>query len=189
MGDLRGKATNLYTVLGLSSPTSQTLHAAVSEADVRQAVRRALLRSHPDKLSFKSKEKVTRCQDSDIDRILLARDVLLNPHTRREHDRSILSSAEIAPATLLHLSSGAVATTRDELDTIDLDDMLFDEDSQTYRHSCRCGNLRAFSISEDELGEVIENSLDSKSNASTKEVILSCEGCSTIIRVTFAFDE
>lgn len=62
------------------------------------------------------------------------------------------------------------------LETVDLDDMGYDEKEQMWYRGCRCGKDGAYVITEEEL----------ELNAEYGETITPCQGCSLWLRVTFA---
>jgi hypothetical protein len=55
--------------------------------------------------------------------------------------------------------------------SVDLDDMIYHEDTSTYTFPCRCGTAGGFSISEEDL----EKGKD----------VVQCRGCSSMIRVSY----
>jgi hypothetical protein len=95
-------ATNHYSVLGMTSPTTTT------DEDLRKAKRALSLATHPDKAGG-APGAVDACQ-----RVLQAADVLLDPEKRKMYDEEI-SYARIA-------ASGAVTELEEELA-----DMIFEE--------------------------------------------------------------
>lgn len=171
------RQTNLYTVLGLPGPPSSN---AIGAAQIKIAFRRVLLKNHPDKAghlleNLPSKPKQGRGPDIkpdyDIDTICLARDTLLDSARRREYDRELINSA--GPQT----GRPMIPLHPTELDTIDLDDMQYDESSGSWYKTCRCGNTTAYEVSEEDL--------DIASKDGTREVLVNCGDCSLFVRVVF----
>lgn len=157
---------NHYEVLAL--PSSPSTSKNLTDQDIRLAYRRALLLHHPDKsppsLISPPTPKYT------IDAITLAYKTLINPGTRSEYDLSLTSSSAIrTPSQPSHPG----------LETVDLDDMGYDEKEQMWYRRCRCGKDGAYVITEEEL----------ELNAEYGETITPCQGCSLWLRVTFAVAE
>lgn len=148
---------SLYTVLGLPD-------SSASPDNVKIAYRRSLLAHHPDK-------NVTHIPAFTIDHIIHAYKVLSNPALRLAYDVSRAADASAAPKCE-HAPSHA------GLDAVDLDDMRFDLLTATWSRACRCGNMRAFEVTETEL-EVL-------AVPGQREVIVSCADCSLSIVVCFA---
>ena len=156
-----------YEILALTSPRPTTKHT--SESDIKLAYRRALLLHHPDKSASTpiQTSKSNLCKPT-IDQITIAYKTLIDPTARAEYDRLLAlksPSREIS-------SHGS----HPGLDTIDLDDLLYDEAEGTWYRGCRCGKERAHVITEAELEE----------NTEYGELITGCQGCSLWLRVTFA---
>lgn len=61
------------------------------------------------------------------------------------------------------------------LDTIDLDDLAYDEVSESWWRSCRCGQERGFIITEHDLEQETQ----------TGELVTGCKGCSLWLKVLF----
>ena len=65
------------------------------------------------------------------------------------------------------------------LETVDLDDLTFDEAQAVWYRACRCGHERGFVITEGELD----------ADAEIGEVVTGCRGCSLWLNVTFVATE
>jgi len=167
---------NYYTVLGLPSPTSS--HSA-SAAQIKVAFRRTLLQHHPDKApGISARPTAQRDQRPssaqfpyDIDTICLARDTLLDSARRQLYDNTLLQNIRTRTGTAitdLHPT---------ELETLDLDDMSYNEERSSWSRVCRCGNSKAY--------EVTEEDLNIASEEGGKEVLVGCGGCSLFVRVVF----
>ena len=157
-----------YEVLSL--PASQSLRNQLNEQDIKLAYRRALLLHHPDKstplpTSHSAPTKPT------VDQITLAYKTLISPTLRTNYDRT--QALKAPTATLIP------QTSHPGLETIDLDDLLYDDQHTLWHRSCRCGKERAYTITEEELEMNIEEG----------EIITGCQGCSLWLRVTFAVAE
>ena len=161
---------NHYVVLALPSHPSKTKD--ITDQDIRLAYRRALLLHHPDK----SRPSLTSPLTSQhtIDAITLAYKTLIDPRTRSEHDRSLLTSSSSSAAPRVPSQPSHPG-----LETVDLGDMGYDEKAQMWYRGCRCGKDGAYVITEEEL----------ELNAEYGETITPCQGCSLWLRVTFAVTE
>lgn len=151
-----------YDVLSL--PASQSLRNQLKEQDIKLAYRHALLLHHPDK-SAPPPTAPSAASKPTIDQITLAYKTLISPTLRTEYDRT---QALKAPTTTLTPHPG--------LETVDLDDLLHDDQQNFWYRSCRCGKERAYTITEEEL----------EMNAEEGEIVTGCQGCSLWLRVTFA---
>ena len=159
-----------YAILNLPSPTSQTRPSLNSET-IKLAYRHALLSSHPDKKSAPTSSPFS------IDQITQAYKTLADPTARRLYDQSLL----LAPTSW----SEAVELRQESaervsgLESVDLDDMGFDEKSGVWYHGCRCGKERGYMVTEGDLEGGLE---DGKKNG---EIVVGCGGCSLAIRVGY----
>lgn len=168
---------NLYAALGLPTPTSAH---PISSSHIRAAYRTALLKHHPDKAPARAETddaalyKDYNILDRSVDTITLARTVLLSPHLRSQYDQTLITSR----GKTLGLGDTAPGQT-ESLDTIDLDDMQYDEKEQRWFQPCRCGNVEAFELREEDLETAL---LDYPSR---NEVLVSCGGCSLYVKVAF----
>ncbi|KAI9865876.1 MAG: Diphthamide biosynthesis protein 4 [Trichoglossum hirsutum] len=165
------KIPTYYEQLDLRSSESGS---CFSLQDIRLAYRRALLLHHPDKSNASNHSQNLRKHKYTIDEITLAYRILSDPVTRAEYDR--LLSPE--PSTVFHPLAGFKGSEdnfRSGLETVDLDDLEFDEDHEVWYRSCRCGNERGFLVSENQLAEEANNG----------EIIMGCQGCSLWLRIQF----
>jgi len=168
---------SLYAILGLPEPAA---NRPATSAQIRVAFRRALLKHHPDKAarllsepngkpaSFKAKP----ASKFSVDSICLARDILLDPARRREYDNTLLlkNAQTDVDRTLVGLHPT-------ELETLDLDDMNYDGEHASWAKTCRCGNTKAYEVSEEDL--------EIASSDGGREVLVGCGGCSLFVRVVF----
>lgn len=144
----------------------------LSQEDVKQAYREALLKYHPDKLNRKTTsgpELTTGASGTPtVNMIVEAYNILLDPLTRRKYDLSLKT---------------AQAKAHQGIETFDLEDLVFHEDSgnSQWTKSCRCGSSEGYFLSEDDLEKA-----SSEQAGETKEVLVGCRGCSLFIRVAFA---
>jgi len=167
------RTLNYYTVLGLPTPTSS--HSA-SAAQIKVAFRRTLLQHHPDKVpGILVAQPAQHARSAefphDIDTICLARDTLLDPARRQPYDETLLLNTRTRTgATIANLHPT-------ELETLDLDDMTYNEERSSWSRVCRCGNSKAY--------EITEEDLNIASAEGDKEVLVGCGGCSLFVRVVF----
>lgn len=171
---------NHYRTLGLPSTTNGQ-HLTVQ--DVKLAYRRALLMYHPDKATglptpAPSPRQSPAAQSNlrpTVDQITLAFKVLSDPTLRREHDRELSLSPESASqAGGEGLDEAAIG-----LETVDLDDLEYDDNEEIWYRSCRCGQARGFTVTETELEKEEKTGL----------VVVGCRGCSLSLMVGFGVVE
>ncbi|KAH8175984.1 CSL zinc finger domain-containing protein [Sarocladium implicatum] len=165
-------------------PTSQPTHYEVlslspdliaSQNDptafLKRAYHRALLKNHPDKA--KSSSASSSHSAHSIDQITKAWETLSSPRQRAEYDAQLRLSRD----------SGSGSGRGDEeqvfrtgVENVDLDDLVFDEKTESWSRSCRCGNERGYVFTEDDLLEAGEDGL----------LMVGCLDCSLWLRVHFA---
>ncbi|MCJ1377291.1 hypothetical protein MMC17_000384 [Xylographa soralifera] len=152
---------NHYEVLAL--PNSTPARRLLNQEDIKHAYKRALLQHHPDKSTSPANLKPRYT----IDDIIVAYKELSNPITRSELDRLLqVQTLRDSRNTDISLSG---------LETIDLDDLNYDEAEGLWYRSCRCGNQRGYLISEGDLAK----------EAAHGEIITGCGGCSLWLKVLF----
>ncbi|KAF7193053.1 Diphthamide biosynthesis protein 4 [Pseudocercospora fuligena] len=160
-----GSKLDYYEILGLAG-RRQARHIPVDE--LRQAYKRTLLAQHPDKKgALLPKEKDG---DTSIDDIAEAYRVLGDAKLKSEYDRQL--SLRKVPG------NDAEDTRHTGMETVDLGDVDFDEKSEHWIRSCRCGSEPAFVITEAELEKNIEYG----------ELVTGCKGCSLWLKVLFSVE-
>lgn len=162
---------NFYTILDLSQPSSSS--PPPSPQTLKDAYRRALLTHHPDKLTSAIKD----ARNHSVDEVTLAYRTLSNPLLRTAHDREIILQQQRASSD----QHGQDNVFHTGLETIDLDDLEYDEDAQQWFRSCRCGQDRAYVLEEAQL--------ESAAEEGQGEVLVGCRGCSLWIKVLFAVED
>ncbi|TGJ88001.1 hypothetical protein E0Z10_g749 [Xylaria hypoxylon] len=117
-----------------------------------------------------------------IDQIQHAYNVLSDARQRREYDRQLLLTSSSSSTYSASFSSSSAeqkhsVSTRFHtgVETVDLDDLGFDERSGVYFGSCRCGNERGFQFTEEQLEEYEEDLV----------LMMQCLDCSLWMRVLF----
>ncbi|KAM0690357.1 hypothetical protein Q7P36_009124 [Cladosporium allicinum] len=195
------KTPNYYTTLNLSA---RKYDPTLTPAEVKAAYKRALLQHHPDKkASTTSTSTPPQSSNSDsknknitIDSIALAYKILSSPALKAEYDLALQTSKRSRnnnnnnnPNSNPDFSDSDEEEESDKifrtgLETIDLDDLEFVEESssgkeeETWTRSCRCGDDGGFVVTEKEL----------EANAEDGEVIVGCRGCSLWLRVLFGVE-
>lgn len=155
----------------LDMPPDETV---LSGEQLKKAYRRALLSHHPDKTSNPAAKarNLNGSHQVTVDEIALAYKTLSEPSLKAEYDRWLASNR---PAEGPDASSRIHHT---GLETVDLDDLVFDEQIQAWTKSCRCG-VGGYVVTEEELEQNLED----------RELIVGCKGCSLWLRVLFSVDE
>ncbi|MCJ1451297.1 hypothetical protein MMC28_001633 [Mycoblastus sanguinarius] len=157
-----------YEVLSLPYPDKSS--TALIEQTVKTAYRRALLLHHPDK-SVSPQSTKPKLSKYTVDEITSAYKTLIDPIARSEYDRRLT----LKPAA--NSLNGGISYPG--LETMDLDELAYDEVQGLWHRSCRCGKDRAYVVAEEEL----------EMNAEEGELVTGCGGCSLWLRVTFAVVE
>jgi diphthamide biosynthesis protein 4 len=154
-----------YTILNLAT---RKLDPSLSPSEVKAAYKRALLQHHPDKTSTSTP---TSNSTFTIDSIALAYKILSSPPLKSEYDLGL----QIARPK----DDDNDKVFRTGLDTVDLDDLTYDEGKDVWTRGCRCGDDHGFVVTEGEL----------ELNAEDGELIIGCRGCSLWLRVLFGVEE
>ena len=164
-------SSNYYDILGLSARRSDH---TLSADEIKAAYRKALLLNHPDKRSQIGSDPLIASHGSiTVDEIAIAYKTLSEPALRAEYDRWL----QTYPATAS--SEGSSKHPYVGLETVDLDDLTFDPQSELWSRGCRCGDLSGFVVSEGQLEREAEDG----------EIIIGCKGCSLWLRVLFGVEE
>lgn len=161
---------NYYDILGLHQD-----QPSPSPDEVKKAYRKALLSHHPDKHAKTDRQiqYTTKLGTLTVDDIALAYKTLSEPALKAEYDRLLAANAQSSDQ---NKSGGRVHHTG--LETVDLDDLAYDEKTQSWTKSCRCG-VGGFEVTEDELEKNLED----------RELVVGCGGCSLWLRVLFSVEE
>ncbi|KAI0596423.1 hypothetical protein F4775DRAFT_311384 [Biscogniauxia sp. FL1348] len=180
----------LYEILALTPKHLEGQAAPAQQKVVKQAYHRALLKHHPDKKSTTttststSKPKPTKPSPSPssssssssphgivytVDQIQHAYAVLSDRKQRAEYDRSL----RLHPHP--H-QQGDISSFHTGVETVDLDDVGFDERTGVYHRGCRCGNARGYAFTEENLAPFEDDGV----------LMVECRDCSLWLRVLFA---
>ena len=170
----KGKPTH-YEVLSIPNLSD------VTKPLLKSAYRRALLINHPDKSRVQSADliydieaKVSPSRFS-IDQITKAFNVLNDPKSRATYDQEL----RLRPEGVDEAERQAKQIFKTGFETVDLDDLEFDEEKNEWYRSCRCGDERGFLVLESDLEDASEDG----------EIGVGCRGCSLWIRVLFGVVE
>lgn len=162
--------SDYYEILGLGS---RRFDQRLSVQDIKHAYKRALLHYHPDKVaSVPPKAKPSVSQVVTVDDVSLAYKTLADSQLRAQYDRALARSAppqDSKPGDRVHHTG---------LETVDLDALAFDDESQTWSRSCRCGDVQGFVVTESELEKHVH----------VGELTAGCGGCSLWLRVLFSVE-
>ncbi|KAI1435321.1 hypothetical protein GGR50DRAFT_336979 [Xylaria sp. CBS 124048] len=123
----------------------------------------------------KSSPSASRSQPTyTIDQIQHAYSVLSDARQRREYDRQLLfaRSSSVSTTSQKHSASTRFHT---GIETVDLDDLDYDERTGVYYGPCRCGNDRGFQFTEAQLEEHEDDLV----------LTVQCLDCSLWMRVLF----
>ncbi|KAI1661509.1 hypothetical protein F4813DRAFT_231625 [Daldinia decipiens] len=188
----------LYDILSLT-PKHLEGQAGISQQQkiVKQAYHRALLKHHPDKSAGGNTPQGSRTstptpststststskpgpkQPSQpriaytVDQIQHAYAVLSDRKQRTDYDRALRT----APSQRHSHQSTSSSSFQTGVETVDLDDLAFDERTGLYYRACRCGNARGYAFTEDNLEEFEDDGV----------LMVECLDCSLWIRVLFA---
>ncbi|KAI1749354.1 hypothetical protein F4782DRAFT_513452 [Xylaria castorea] len=121
-----------------------------------------------------------------VDQIQHAYGVLSDVRQRREYDRQLLLLTSSSSSSTTFTTSFSSSSTTEQkhsvstrfhtgVETVDLDDLGFDERTGVYFGSCRCGNERGFQFTEAQLDEYEEDLV----------LMVQCLDCSLWRRVLF----
>ena len=157
-----------YDALGLRPKSTLTTQ------EIKAAYHEALLAHHPDR----SKSISVESQPS-VDQITAAYRVLSDSKLREEYDRDVLPKARGG-------KNAFSGSGHDGIPVFDLEELKHDEDERIWYKACRCGNEKGFIVTEAELEDI---ELQQPEEQSTQqETLVGCQGCSLLIRVTFAVE-
>jgi diphthamide biosynthesis protein 4 len=135
---------------------------------LKTAYRRALLQNHPDKNGkVKGKGKYT------IDQIAQAFEVLADREKRRVYDAEL--KLQLHQNGLNGVRGSGEGGFKTGVETVDLDDLEYEEGKGEWYRGCRCGQDQGFEVKEEDLEEA----------EGEGEVVVGCKGCSLWLRVLF----
>ena len=159
--------------------------------NVKAAYHQALLIHHPDKATTKNgtakpiASRSTNDDDDDddddgayysIDQIVAAYETLADPRKRSAYDERLHKTS---------VSGGTLKLSKDEkgthpgVEALDLEDLSFNEETNTWHHKCRCGSEDGYVLREADMDKEAERG----------EIYVGCKGCSLFIKVVFSVVE
>lgn len=154
-----------YTILSLATRKHDP---SLTPTEVKAAYKKALLQHHPDKATSAA---LTPKSSITIDSVALAYKILSSPALKAEYDLGLQTSRSGEDEDDKVFRTG--------LESVDLDDLSFDEGKGVWTRGCRCGDDGGFVVTEAEL----------EANAEDGELIIGCRGCSLWLRVLFGIEE
>lgn len=166
-----------YEVLNL--PRTAYASSSLSPQYLKAAYRRALLQHHPDKIPppIRAKCPQTGPETTEtkpgftIDEITEAYAILSVPKLRSAYDREL----KIQSHSKKDVRQEGNDDFRTGCETVDLDDLVCDENGEIWFKRCRCGDRQSFLIREADLEEASD----------VGELLVGCRGCSLWLRVLF----
>jgi diphthamide biosynthesis protein 4 len=158
----------LYDILQL-----QPSRRFIDPVELKLAYRRALLHYHPDK---KHASPLTKSNTFDsitshgfsVDQITKAYKVFSSTKEKAIYDKNLERGNRDS-------STSSKANQHAGVDTFDLEELDYADDTDTWSRTCKCGHERAYTLSGRDLESASEQG----------EICVQCAGCSLFIRVLF----
>jgi DnaJ-class molecular chaperone len=144
----------------------------IDHVELKMAYRQALLLHHPDKNSPTSSISKSVGQTSNqaysVDQITRAFKTLSSTVAKTEYDKSLEWDTG-------RLNTGPKMNCPAGVETYDLDELCYDNTADIWSRKCRCGDDRAYTLTESDLEKESEYG----------EIYIACQGCTLSIRVLF----
>lgn len=156
-----------YKILGIQPPKPG--EPGATQEEIKLAYRRALLANHPDKRSV-SDTVIDTATPYSVDDVTGAFRTLVD---------STLRDSQVKLVDCQGVTGHENGKSQTATETVDLDDLEYDSEKNTWYRDCHCGELKSFRVTENEMDE----------NRRQGEVITSCLGCSLHLKVTFALND
>lgn len=144
----------------------------INPESLKVAYRRALLIHHPDKKCSSRQTSTSPAKQLDyaysVDQITNAYKTLSCAATRAEYDKRLQDDSK-------RLNSKSHDTHHAGIETFDLEELKYNEETNTWSRRCRCGEETGYDLTESDLEKETQHG----------EVYIACKGCSLSIRVLF----
>ncbi|CAD6504091.1 BgTH12-05828 [Blumeria graminis f. sp. triticale] len=158
-----------YQILDL--PEGFHTHSLLHLKALRTAYHKALLRNHPDKTSSATETKPTKVYT--IDQITQAFSTLCDPKLAAAYSKELESRA------VSYYRETWAKDYRPIAETVDLEEICFDDSEKLWFKDCRCGDDRGYIVQEKDLEVATEDG----------EISIECRGCSLWLTVLFGVVE
>ena len=139
---------------------------------LRIAYHRALLVHHPDKRYSPSQTSTSITEQPNhaysVDQITNAYKALSSASTRAEYDKRLQDDTK-------GLNTRSNETYHAGIETFDLEELKYNEDTDIWSRQCRCGDEGGYALAESDMERETEHG----------EIYIACKGCSLSIRVLF----
>jgi diphthamide biosynthesis protein 4 len=167
-GPVKVSQPTYYEILQLPRSTKP-----IDSVKLKAAYRRALLLHHPDKKypSFpitSNPVEQTSNQAHSVDQITEAYKTLSSAISKGDYDK-------LLEETTKPLRTGLKENHHAGVETFDLEELSYNDKSDTWFRQCRCGDERAYTLTSSDLENESEHG----------EIYAGCKGCSLFIRVLF----
>jgi diphthamide biosynthesis protein 4 len=158
-----------YEILQLPRSTKP-----IDSVKLKAAYRRALLLHHPDKkcpsfpITSNPVEQTSNQAYYSVDQITEAYKTLSSTINKGDYDK-------LLEKTTRPLGTGLRKNHHAGVETFDLEELSYSDESDSWFRKCRCGDERAYTLTGSDLEKESEHG----------EIYAGCKGCSLFIRVLF----
>ena len=145
----------------------------IDPVTLKAAYRRALLVHHPDKEHSLSSETLSSVGKQpkhvySVDQIMKAYETLSSVSKREEYNRQLEDHTK-------RLNIGIKDPYHAGVETFDLDQLIYDDNTAVWHRGCRCGDESGYTLAESDMEKEAEHG----------EIYIACKGCSLSIRILF----
>jgi curved DNA-binding protein CbpA len=145
---------------------------SIDPITLKAAYRRALLVHHPDKKTSSSEISSSVAKQPNhaysVDQITKAYKTLSSVSERAEYTRQLEDDTK-------RLNTGIKEAYHAGVETFDLEELIYNDDTAIWSRKCRCGEERGYTLVESDLEREREHG----------EIYIACKGCSLSIRVLY----
>lgn len=169
---------SMYVASEVSPPTYyQILQLSRNDRSIdptvlKTAYRRALLVHHPDKKHSSSDASSSVGKQPkhvySVDQITKAYETLSSVSMREEYNRKLEDDTR-------RLNIGIKDAHHAGVETFDLEQLIYDDNTATWYRECRCGDEGGYTLDDSDLEKEAEHG----------EIYVACKGCSLSIRILF----